>query len=32
VTVDQINKMFGEVAFVGDTNGQAYQALMNHGD
>lgn len=32
LTSDQVGKMFGKVAFVGDTNGDAYQKLKEHGD
>lgn len=32
LTSEQVSKLFGKVAFVGDTNGEAYQKLKEHGD
>ena len=32
LTSEQVRKMFGKVAFVGDTNDDAYKVLKEHGD
>lgn len=32
LTSEQVGKLFGKVAFVGDINGDAYQKLKEHGD